>query len=88
MRAGLPVLASDVGGVSELVDDGVTGTLVAREDVDGLGRALRAYVTDPGLRAAHGSAGRARFEQHFTFERLVEETVAVYERALRSRRSS
>lgn len=54
-RAGLPVVATDCGGVRELVDDSV-GTLCAVEDVAGIAAALSALMSDPDMRAAKGKA--------------------------------
>jgi glycosyltransferase involved in cell wall biosynthesis len=78
MRAGLPVVASSVGGISESVLDQETGYLVPRRDIellrDRIGRLLRA----PGLRADLGANGRRRYDQHFTLGQSVTKTVAVY----------
>lgn len=71
MASGLAVVATDVGGNAELVDDGVTGVLVPAADVAALSAALERYADDGNLRAAHGSGGRCRIEQHFTLERMV-----------------
>ena len=87
MRAGLPVVASSVGGVSESVRDGENGYLVERGDVAGVADRIRRLLTDPGLRARMGGAGRARFERDFTLEQSVSRTLAVYERAIESRRA-
>ena len=57
---GVPVVASAVGGVPELVEDGRTGLLVPPGDAPALAAALTRLVQDPGLAAALGSAGRAR----------------------------
>lgn len=80
MRAGLPVVASDVGGVSEAVHDGVTGSLVARDDQNGLARALGELLADADLRARQGRAGRALYEERFTVAQMVEKTADVYRR--------
>ncbi len=82
MRAGLPVVASDVGGVREAVVDGVTGLLVARGDVGGLASALRRLIADPTLRRELGRAGRRAYEERFTAARMVAETEAVYRELL------
>lgn len=84
MRAGLPVVASDVDGLRELVQDGVSGLLVAPEDAPGLAAALDRLAGDPELRAALGGAGRRRSLQ-FTSARMTAETLAVYRAALRRR---
>lgn len=83
MRAGLPVVASDVGGVSESVADGVNGFLVPRGDVGTLKHRLELLLFDPEKRRAMGHAGRLRFEEEFTFDRMFESTMRVYREVLR-----
>jgi glycosyltransferase involved in cell wall biosynthesis len=78
MRAGLPVVASDVGGNAESVRDGETGFIVPRGDVASLRTALARLIADPELRMRFGALGRRRFEERFTFERMCEKTFAVY----------
>ena len=82
MRAGLPVVASNVGGVQESVVDGITGFVVPRGDTERLRACLRQLITSPELRVRMGEAGRARYEEKFTFNRLVERTTKVYESVL------
>lgn len=82
MRAGLPVVATDVGGVREQVEDGVTGFLVARGDARGLADRLATVAGDPTMRARMGVAGRRRFEQHFTLDEMVDSTRRVYAAAV------
>jgi len=82
MRAGLPVLASSVGGVNEAVVDGETGFLVPRGDVAAVRDRLRQLLADPQLRSRMGAAGRRRFQQLFSLERMLEETVNVYREAV------
>lgn len=82
MRAGLPVVASDVGGVREAVVDGLTGFLVPRGDVSHLRERLGVLLTDPKLRVQMGMAARKRYEEHFTAERMVEAVWEVYTRLL------
>jgi glycosyltransferase involved in cell wall biosynthesis len=71
MAAGLPVIASRVGGIPELVVDGETGFLVAPGDPDGLAEAIDRLLGDAGLRERFGAAGRARVEAHFGHEAFV-----------------
>jgi glycosyltransferase involved in cell wall biosynthesis len=78
MRAGLPVVASAVGGVAESVRDGVNGFLIPREDVEGLRQRLGQLLTDPGLRIRMGRSGREHYERNFTLEHTVRKTLAVY----------
>jgi len=87
MRAGLPVVASDVGGVSESVVDGVTGFLVPRRDVTAVKERLERLLLDPKLRRVMGRRARERFEQEFTFDRMFERTMSVYRDVLAERRS-
>ena len=78
MRAGLPVVSSDVGGSREAVLDGETGFLVPRGDEESLRDRLRQLIVDAQLREKMGTAGYARFNQHFTFEQMLAKTKKVY----------
>lgn len=82
MRAGLPVVASDVGGIREAVGDGVTGLLVARGDEAALTAALTRLLVDPVLRGRMGAAGRLAYEARFTAHRMVRDTGAAYRELL------
>src|SRR5205823_3556098 len=82
MRAGLPVVASDVGGVHELVEGETIGTVVPRGDIGALAGALDRLIEDPALRVRLGDRARAAYEARYTFERLVDDTLQVYERML------
>jgi glycosyltransferase involved in cell wall biosynthesis len=79
MRAGLPVIASDVGGVREAVVDGVTGYLVPRGDVDAVRERLEKLASNPELRRKMGEAGRQRFLQCFTAQQMLARTFGLYE---------
>jgi len=74
MAAGLPVIASRVGGNAELVQDGVTGILVPAEDW----AALLKLLSEPSLARRLGQAGREFTVQNFSFERLVRDVDALY----------
>ena len=82
MRAGLPVVASDVGGVGEMVKDGETGFLVKVGDLAGTVDRLSRLVSDPTLRDTMGANGRRRYEELFTPEKMIEQTRAVYRACL------
>lgn len=82
MRAGLPVVASHVGGVAEAVDQGKTGLLVAHHDVAHWRLALAKLLDDERLRRQMGEAGRARFEAEFTAGPMLERTWRVYQAVL------
>lgn len=76
--AGLPCVATDVGGVSDILDDGVTGLLVRPHCPAELGTAITRLVGDPGLRAALGAAAAQRTARAFS----PEECLASYRRLL------
>ena len=78
MRAGLPVVASAVGGIAEAVREAETGYLVPRGGVEQLRERIATLLGDAELRRTLGARGRARFEQHFTLDHAVSKTLAVY----------
>jgi glycosyltransferase involved in cell wall biosynthesis len=82
MRAGLPVIASDVGGVAEAVTEGVNGYLVPMGDEVKLRQRLQALISKPALRAAMGTRGRARYERDFTLHEMLSRTATVYRNAM------
>jgi glycosyltransferase involved in cell wall biosynthesis len=82
MCAGLPVVASDVGGTSEAVVHGETGYLFTSGDHAALAARLAELLDDQALRTRMGRRGRERYLERFTFERMFEETLAVYEGVL------
>jgi glycosyltransferase involved in cell wall biosynthesis len=86
MAAGLPVVATRVGGLAEAVVDGETGLLVEPEDVDGLAAALRRLLEQAELRRRLGEGGRRRVEQVFLPERMVSAYVDVYREVLEEQR--
>jgi glycosyltransferase involved in cell wall biosynthesis len=81
MQFGLPVVASRVGGLPEIVHDGRNGLLVEPRDVAGLRAAILALHDDPALRAACGAAGKA-FVADFTPARMAQRYLTVYENIL------
>jgi glycosyltransferase involved in cell wall biosynthesis len=83
MASGLPVVATRVGGIPEVVEDGVTGLLVAPGNRDALAAAIQ-RLRDPDLRRRLGRAGRERAESTFSYDRVTTELAALYDK-LRSR---
>ena len=83
MAAGLPVIASAVGGVPEVVRDGETGALVPPRDPVALGRAITRLAEDPALRQRFGAAGRRRAEREFALAGFQRAHVELYRAALR-----
>jgi sugar transferase (PEP-CTERM/EpsH1 system associated) len=78
MSCGLPVVATRVGANAELVDDGVTGRIVAPADPAALGDAIASYADAPEVGRRHGQAGRRRVEAQFGLERMVERYHRLY----------
>lgn len=83
MQAGLPVIATDIGGVCEAVYEKETGFLVPPGDITTLRDRLAQLLGNEELRKQMGMAGRQRYEEHFTLDRMVKETLAVYREVLR-----
>ncbi len=79
---GLPVVASDVRGCRQVVDDGRSGRLVPVGDVAALAEALDDLVRDPGLRARWGEAGYAKAIAEFDQQRVIDITLSVYHQLL------
>ena len=82
MRAGLPVIASDVGGVAEGVVEGTTGFLVPRGDAAAFRDRLDRLLHRPSIRQQMGTAGRRRYEAKFTLDAMTRHTLAVYHSVL------
>ena len=79
MAAGRPVVASAIFGIPEQVDDGVTGMLVWPGEEGSLADAILRLSADPGLMRRMGEAGRRRYEDRFTLDRSMADTLEVYE---------
>jgi len=87
MRAAIPVVAYDIGGVRELLDDGVTGYTVRNGDAEALARRLRELAQDPELASAMGLAGRSRFLKRFRFNHMIGGIEQAYRQVLQARTS-
>jgi glycosyltransferase involved in cell wall biosynthesis len=83
MAAGLPVVSTAVGGVPELVREGVTGLLVPSEDAGALAQAMQALVDDPVRRQAMGAAARQHAVAHFDIRHTVRGYEQLYESLLK-----
>jgi glycosyltransferase involved in cell wall biosynthesis len=80
--SGLPVVATAVGGVPEIVVDRVTGLLVAPEDPDALADALRTLLRDASLRERMGAAGRRKIDLEYRWATCVDRMEEVLDRAI------
>ena len=79
---GVPVVATAVGGVRELVEDGVTGVLVPAGDASALAKTLEQFIGNPQLRARFGQAARQRAEAKFSVARQVDQLLALWSEVL------
>ena len=82
MRCGVPVVATTVGGVPEMVDDGMTGRLVRPGHALDLARAIDDVLAEEARRRSMSEAARAVAEERFGVDRMVEETAALYRELL------
>jgi glycosyltransferase involved in cell wall biosynthesis len=83
MACGRPIIATRAGGIPEIVEDGISGTLVPPRDAAALAAAIVRALKDEGWRRRMGDAGLARVRERFTVDRMVSETAAVYRRLRR-----
>jgi glycosyltransferase involved in cell wall biosynthesis len=84
MSLGRAIVASDVGGIGEAIEDGVGGLLVAPRDPAQLGRALGDLLDDPERRARIGARARTRVRQQFTQAAMIDRLTCVYDELVRS----
>jgi glycosyltransferase involved in cell wall biosynthesis len=82
MERARPVIAAEIGGLGELVEEGVTGFLVPPGEAEPLAAAIAALAADPALRARMGSAGRRRAVDRFLQERCTDRTEILYRELL------
>jgi glycosyltransferase involved in cell wall biosynthesis len=86
MERARPVIAAEIGGLGELVEDGVTGLLVPPGEAEPLARAIVRLAADLPLAAELGEAGRRRALEQFLQDRCTDRTELLYEQALNGRR--
>jgi hypothetical protein len=86
MAAGVPVVASRVGGLTEVVEDGVTGLLVENR-AEQIAAAMNAILQNPSMAASFREQGRLRFERLFTLPIVVAKTIEVYKEVIACGRS-
>ncbi len=79
MASGLPVVGTRVGGIPEVVAEGVTGLLVPPRDPGAMAEALARYLLDPAAAQAHGAAGRARVLARYSMPAMVAGYQSLYD---------
>ena len=74
----VPVVATNSGGIPEIIEDGISGILVTPKDPDGLAEAILSLIPDAEKRKLIGETGNRRFRSHFTMERTIREVQQLY----------
>ena len=87
MACAIPVVATRVGGNPELVEDGMTGRLVAAANAESMATALLRYCDDPVLARRHGRAGRHLVQQRFSLDRMVADYLSLYDGLVAGRKA-
>ncbi len=85
LAAGLPTIASRVGGNAEIIEDGITGLLVPPEDCSALAEAILRLLRNPSLATDLGKKGQGFVAAEFSFQRLIEKTDEMYTELLHAR---
>ncbi len=78
MACGLPIIATDVGGNTELVEEGVNGYLFSVGDIDGMAGQIEDYANDSGKRTDHGKSSRARALEYFSIDGMTSSYTQLY----------
>ncbi|MBI5149268.1 MAG: GT4 family glycosyltransferase PelF [Candidatus Omnitrophica bacterium] len=81
---GVPVVATKVGGVVDIIEDGRTGLLVPAKDIDAMAKAVTRVLNDKKTAAQMAVAAREKLEREFTLEQMVSRTIRVYEELMQS----
>jgi glycosyltransferase involved in cell wall biosynthesis len=82
MRAGLPVIASDVGGVKEIVIEDETGYLIPRGDFKTLRQKLAYLISNEQVRVKMGALARQKYETQLTFQQMYSQTLTTYQEVI------
>ncbi|MEA3411742.1 MAG: glycosyltransferase family 4 protein [Pseudomonadota bacterium] len=81
MACGVPVIATDVGGMAEIVQNRITGLIVPHSDPDALSDGIGHLVSDPDSAGAMGKAGRRRAKEHYSWDKIVADLESSYRSA-------
>lgn len=82
MATALPVVATNVGGTPEILDDGKTGVLVEPKNISAMASAIKNYVDNPDIARQHGAAGREKVMGHYSVDKMVSEYEKVWMRVV------
>ena len=78
MSLGIPAIGTDVGGIPEEIENGITGIIVPPKDVDSLVNAMLLLLSDEKIRLKMGKNAKKRFEDLFTIEKMTEKYIKLY----------
>jgi glycosyltransferase involved in cell wall biosynthesis len=84
MACGLPCVATRVSGSEDIIQHGINGLLVEPQDYENMAKALLTLLCDPVLAKKYGHAARIRIEQHYSFQRIMDMYVELYQRIVGS----
>jgi glycosyltransferase involved in cell wall biosynthesis len=82
LASGVPIVCTDAGGPAEYVKDGVAGFVVPVGDAASMADRITRLLDDEPLRREFGRRGRERAQRHFAYDRMIDDTLALYESAL------
>lgn len=85
MSVGIPVIGSNVCGIPEQIENGISGLLVEPRDAAGLYAVMRSLLDDPGKRAKIGQAAKKRFDDNFTVDIMINNYLRLYEELLKQK---
>ena len=85
MAAKKPVITTSVGGNTEIVVDGQTGTLVPPEDSDKLAKAIIHHLNNPEISKRMGEKGQERVRQHFSLSQMLDKVMDIYKEVLKEK---
>jgi glycosyltransferase involved in cell wall biosynthesis len=80
--ARLPIVASEIGGIPEIIANGKSGILVPPDDSDELASAISLLMRDPAKAAQFGTEARQNFLDKFTLDKMIDATLAVYRKEI------
>ena len=85
MSSEVPVVATDVGGLANIIQDGKSGILVPSGNVDSLSKAISAYIQNKGLRKKHGQKSRDLVLEKFSLKSMSQQYINLYDTLLRKK---